>query len=130
MQFAKDDRKIKVMDPYLEKAAASGRSQIAAIGVAQEFQRVFIARKRDTDPTLAPQFSFDKTDRRVTCYYVYVWDDDFGPGFIKSYASDCTSVCLIERNCRLRRVRCQSHFKGHSSEARRVGHHGRRRRSP
>ena len=83
VQFAKDDRKIKVMDPCLKRAAASGRSQVVAIGVAQEFQRVFIARKRDTNPALAPQFSFDKTDRRVTCYYVYVWDEDFGPGFIK-----------------------------------------------
>ena len=63
VQFAKDDRKIKVMDPDLKKAADSGRCRIAAIGVAQEFQRLFIARKRDTDPTLAPQFSFDKTDR-------------------------------------------------------------------
>jgi hypothetical protein len=43
------DRNIEVMRRYLDKAAASGRSQVAAIGVAQEVQRVFIARKRDTD---------------------------------------------------------------------------------
>ena len=24
-------------------------------------------------------FSFTKADRRVTCYYFYLWDDDFGP---------------------------------------------------
>ena len=28
-------------------------------------------------------FSFTKADRRVTCYYFYLWDDDFGPAFIK-----------------------------------------------
>ena len=56
------DRNIEVMRPYLEKAAATGRSQVAAIGVAQETQRVFIARKRDTDPARCPQFSFDKKD--------------------------------------------------------------------
>ena len=28
-------------------------------------------------------FAFTKADRRVTCYYFYVWDDDFGPGFVK-----------------------------------------------
>ena len=28
-------------------------------------------------------FSFAKADRRVTCYYFYLWDDDFGPAFIK-----------------------------------------------
>ncbi|MED7829111.1 hypothetical protein, partial [Streptomyces chiangmaiensis] len=26
---------------------------------------------------------FDKADRRVTCFYFYLWDSDFGPAFIK-----------------------------------------------
>ena len=77
------DRNIEVMRPYLDRAAATGRSQVAAIGVAQEPQRVFIARKRDTDPAKCPQFSFDKKDRRVTVYYFYLWDAGFGPAFIK-----------------------------------------------
>jgi hypothetical protein len=78
------DRNIEVMKPYLGRAAATGRSQVAAIGVAQEPQRVLIARKRDTDPSKPPQFSFDmKTDRRVTVYYFYLWDQGFGPAFIK-----------------------------------------------
>jgi hypothetical protein len=77
------DRNIEIMKPYLQRAAATGRSQVAAIGVAQETQRVFIARKRDTDPSRCPQFSFDKKDRRVTVYYFYLWDQGFGPAFIK-----------------------------------------------
>ena len=77
------DRNVEVMQPYLDAAARTGRSQVAAIGVAQEPQRVFIARKRDTDPSRCPQFSFDKRDRRVTVYYFYLWDAGFGPGFIK-----------------------------------------------
>jgi len=77
------DRNIEVMQPYLDKAAAAGRSQVAAIGVAQEVQRVLIARQRDTDPGKCPQFSFDKKDRRVTVYYFYLWDASFGPAFIK-----------------------------------------------
>jgi hypothetical protein len=77
------DRNIEMMRPYLKKAAATGRSQVAAIGVAQETQRVFIARKRDTDPRKCPQFSFDKKDRRVTVFYFYLWDAGFGPAFIK-----------------------------------------------
>ena len=28
-------------------------------------------------------FSFYKADRRVTCFYFYLWDEDFGPAFIK-----------------------------------------------
>ena len=78
------DRNIDVMRPYLERAAETGRSQIAAIAVAQETQRVFLARKRDTDPGKCPQFSFDKKDRRVTVYYFYLWDAGFGPAFIKA----------------------------------------------
>jgi hypothetical protein len=77
------DRNIEVMKPYLERAAATGRSQVAAVAVAQEPQRVFISRKRDTDPAKPPQFSFDKKDRRVTVYYFYLWDAGFGPAFIK-----------------------------------------------
>ena len=77
------DRNIEVMRPYLDAAARSGRSQVAAIGVAQEMQRVFISRKRDTNPAKPPQFSFDKKDRRVTVYYFYLWDQGFGPAFIK-----------------------------------------------
>ncbi|HEU5420448.1 MAG TPA: hypothetical protein VFV41_22365 [Streptosporangiaceae bacterium] len=77
------DRNIEVMKPHLDRAAAAGRSQVAAIGVAQEPQRVFISRKRATDPGKCPQFSFDKKDRRVTVYYFYLWDAGFGPAFIK-----------------------------------------------
>ncbi len=57
------ERNIDVMRPYLDAAAATGRSQVAAIGVAQEPKRVFIAHKRDTDPSRCPQ-SFDKKDRQ------------------------------------------------------------------
>jgi len=82
VRFGKDARKAEVMAPYLRKAAATGRSQVAAIGVAQEFQRVWAAFQRDT-ATAAPQYTFAKADRRVTCYYFYLWDEDFGPAFIK-----------------------------------------------
>ncbi len=77
------DRNIEIMKPYLQRAAATGRSQVAAVAVAQETQRVFIARKRDTDPSRCPQFSFRKKDRRVTVYYFYLWDAGSGPAFIK-----------------------------------------------
>jgi hypothetical protein len=82
VKFAKDDRKTDVMRPYLARQAATGRSGVAAIGVAQEFQRVWTAYQRDTK-TAAPQFTFAKADRRVTCYYFYLWDADSGPAFIK-----------------------------------------------
>jgi len=82
VRFGKDDRKIDVMQPFLAAQAATGRSGVAAVGVAQEFQRVWSAYQRDTR-TAAPQYTFAKADRRVTCYYFYLWDEDFGAAFIK-----------------------------------------------
>ena len=83
VRFTKDDRKAEVMQPYLDRQeAATGRSGVVAIGVAQEFQRVWTTYQRDTK-TAAAQFTFAKADRRVTCYYFYLWDAGFGPAFIK-----------------------------------------------
>ncbi len=83
VRFAKDDRKIDVMRPYLAAQAATGRPGVAAIGVAQEYARVFTGAQRDNTPGKVVSFSFSKADRRVTCYYFYLWDDGFGPAFVK-----------------------------------------------
>jgi hypothetical protein len=83
VRFRKGDRKADVMRRYLDSAARAARSQVAAVGVAQEFQPVWTARKRATDPAKPPQFSFTRENRPVSVYYVYIWDEDFGPGFIK-----------------------------------------------
>jgi hypothetical protein len=83
IRFKAGERKADVMTPYLDAAAATGRSQVAAIGCAQEFQLVWTARKRDTDPGGCPQFSFTKEQRRVSVFYVYIWDAAMGGGFIK-----------------------------------------------
>jgi len=55
---------------------------VAAIGVAQEFAPVFIGTQRP-DATGTPWYTFGKADRRVTCYYFYLWDTEFGPAFLK-----------------------------------------------
>jgi len=82
VRFGKNDRKIEVMRPYLIRQAATGRAGVAAIGIAQEFAPVYTATKR-TGQTTGVWFSFAVSQRRVTCYYFYVWDDDFGPAFVK-----------------------------------------------
>lgn len=41
VRFAKGDRKIDVMRPYVAARARTGLGGVAAIGVAQEFQNVF-----------------------------------------------------------------------------------------
>ncbi len=81
VRFGKTDRKIDVMRPYLARQAGTGRAGVAAIGIAQEFAPVFTATKKQRGKTV--WFSFAVSQRRVTCYYFYVWDDDFGPAFVK-----------------------------------------------
>ena len=82
VRFSKDDRKIDVMGRYLAAAARQGGSRVAAIGVAQEFAPVWIGYRRESTSPV-PQFTFAKAQRRVTCYYFYVVDDEFGAGFVK-----------------------------------------------
>jgi hypothetical protein len=82
VRFGKADRKIDVMRRHVAAQAATGRSGVAAIGVAQEYQNVFTATAR-RGRNGVPWFSFTKADRRVTCFYFYVWDAGFGSGFIK-----------------------------------------------
>jgi hypothetical protein len=82
VRFTKDDRKIDRMRPYVAAQAATGRSGVAAIGVAQEYASVFTGTRTEA-PNGIPWFAFTKADRRVTCYYFYLWDADFGPAFIK-----------------------------------------------
>jgi hypothetical protein len=79
VQFSKDDRHIDVIRPYLDAATGPG---VVAIGCAQEFQWVFTG-TRVQSSTGAPLFKFTKTQRRVSVFYFYVSDAEFGPGFVK-----------------------------------------------
>ena len=85
VRFAKGERKLEVMRPHLDRLARAGRTGVAAIGVAQEFQRVFTGTTyhSDSDGGGVPRFGYAKADRRVTAYYFYVVDEEFGPAFIK-----------------------------------------------
>ncbi len=79
-----DDRKLDHVRPYLEAAEAEGRRGVVAIVAAQEVQKVFMGYERGKGTHgKAVNFGFDKADRAVTVYYFYVFDPDFGPGFIK-----------------------------------------------
>jgi len=82
VRFGKGDRKIDVMRRHVAAQERTGRSGVAAIGVAQEYQNVFVANGRQGNNGV-PWFSFAKAERRVSCFYFYLWDVDFGPAFIK-----------------------------------------------
>ena len=77
-----DDRKLDHVRPYLEAAEAKGRPGVVAVVATQEFQWVFTAKNRSTKPGVV-SFDFVKEERRVGIYYFYIYDADFGPGFIK-----------------------------------------------
>jgi hypothetical protein len=85
IRFAKGQRKLEVMRPYLQRLERQGRTGVAAIGVAQEFQRVFTGATHHADEGGGgvPHFSYAKADRRVTAYYFYLIDEVFGPAFVK-----------------------------------------------
>lgn len=83
VRFTKTDRKIEKMRPYIAAQGQTGRSGVAAIGVAQEYASVFTSTKKTGSNGVLPWFCFTKADRRVSCYYFYLWDADFGPAFVK-----------------------------------------------
>jgi hypothetical protein len=85
VRFAKGERKLEVMRPHLDRLAGEGRTGVAAIGVAQEFQRVFTGTTYhpDADGGGVPRFGYAKADRRVTAYYFYLVDEVFGAAFVK-----------------------------------------------
>ena len=83
VRFVKGERKVEKMAPYLARQAKTGRSGVAAIGWAQEFQRVATCTTTQAGNGGAPHFGWGRADRRVTCYYFYVFDEEFGAGFVK-----------------------------------------------
>jgi hypothetical protein len=83
IKFARGDRKLDRMRPFLARLERSGRSGVAGIGWAQEFQRVATCTITEARNGGVPHFGWGRADRRVTCFYFYVWDEEFGPGFVK-----------------------------------------------
>lgn len=82
VRFTKGQRKVEVMRPLMARAAAGGRCQVVAIGIAQEYALVTTA-TTTRSASGAPWFGFGKAQRRVTSYYFYLWDEQMGGAFIK-----------------------------------------------
>ncbi len=82
--FKAGEHKIDVATPYLEKMSRPG---VALIGKAQEIQWVTMGTDVRRDPdTGCPHYAFKKVDRRVTVYYFYAMDEEWGPTFLKMAA--------------------------------------------
>jgi hypothetical protein len=84
LRFARRDRQIDLIQPYFKADTQPG---VIAIGVAQEFQSVLTAYDRSAKAgefkAAGSRYAFVKEDRRVTVYYFYIVDAEFGLGFIK-----------------------------------------------
>jgi hypothetical protein len=80
IRFRKHERKIDRIRPLFLAATHLG---VVAIGIAQEFQSVLVGYRRETDRPGAVNYGFAKTQRRVTVYYFYLLDAEFGTSFIK-----------------------------------------------
>src|SRR2546430_6172193 len=78
VRFGKGEAKLEVMAPHLARQAATGRSGVAAVGVAQEVQRVWTAYEGKTS-TGTPRWSFAKTDRRGECRSFFPRGGGLGP---------------------------------------------------
>jgi hypothetical protein len=85
VRFKKGERKEDVARPFLAAAERAGRCGVAVIGVAQE--KAFAWRGwRDGGNDAHPHFEFGRQAIYVNHYYFYIWDPEWGPGFIKTNA--------------------------------------------
>lgn len=78
IHFERGQRKEAVAAPYF---AAADHEGIVLIGVAQEKAKVFRACSKAA--RVKGQYSATRASAFVNHYYFYIWDQDFGPSFIK-----------------------------------------------
>jgi hypothetical protein len=95
IHFEKGQRKEAIAEPFFAKAARSQREGVVMIGVAQERANVFrppAKRQRGK----GGGFQATRNSAFVKHLYLYIWDHDFGPTFIKfcTYAPWSVRVCL------------------------------------
>ena len=81
VRFGKNDRKIEVMRPYLARQPPPAGRGWPRSGWRRSSRRCLPPPRNSGATTV--WFSFAVSQRRVTCYYFYVWDHDFGPAFMK-----------------------------------------------
>lgn len=70
------------MRPFMAAQERVCRSGVVIVAVAREYQNVFASAERQGTNGI-PCFGFHKADRRVTCFYFYLWDTDLDATFIK-----------------------------------------------
>ena len=94
VHFAKGQRKDDVAHEYL--AGHDGREGVLFVGRAQEKARVISSVRRRNPATGGTYAWLVHTNVLVNHFYVYCFDDDFGPFFLKfcSYFPFTTKLCI------------------------------------
>jgi hypothetical protein len=94
VHFEKGQRKETIAEPYFAQAALLQREGVVLVGIAQEKANVF------GPPTKKQRqrgrFAATRRSAYPNHLYLYIWDRDFGPTFIKfcSFAPFSVRVCL------------------------------------
>lgn len=88
LPFRSRQDKLAAVRPYLDAAAAAEREGVVAIGVAQERRSVWMGSVDHRNTAGVPHYDFHRTERRITVFYLYLFDREFGPASIQisSYA--------------------------------------------
>jgi hypothetical protein len=91
VRFSHGDSKELMARPYQLAAATEGRVGVVLVGKAQERMKAWNGHKDSStlfDTTRRPHFSFTRQSRVPDHWYFYLFDDQWGPAFIKlcSYA--------------------------------------------
>jgi len=82
VHFSKGQRKEDVAKPFLDAAEHAGREGIVMVGVAQERVSGWRGFRRGGSDR-HPHFCYRRQSLWVNHYYFYIWDRDWGPGFVK-----------------------------------------------
>jgi hypothetical protein len=83
IRFTRGERKRDRMRPYLERAARLEHDGVVALGLAQENQSVWMGTDVHRGPTGVPHYAFRRVMRRISVFYFYFHDREWGPSFIK-----------------------------------------------
>jgi hypothetical protein len=81
VHFEKRQSKEAVAQPFFQAAAQAQHEAVVLIGIAQESVSVF--RPPSHQQRQAHKFAAGRAKAFVKQVYFYIWDRDFGPGFIK-----------------------------------------------
>jgi hypothetical protein len=86
--FRSRQDKLATVRPYLDAAAEAEHEGVVAVGLAQERRSVWMGSVDHRSAAGIPHYDFRRVERRITVFYFYLFDREWGPASIQisSYA--------------------------------------------